>query len=240
MSYSSSATPLAVLLLVGGLSMQAGSYTVQPVRIDLSARVLRTTIQIQNRANDPTTIQAHVVAWNAYGAEETLTDSDDVLLNPPIFTIAAGHAQFVRLGLRRPPADAKELTYRLILEEVPPPPKPGFNGLTTLLKITVPIFVKPRVSTPQLAWTLLRISDQEVKLSVQNSGTAHVQIRRLAVMAGENSEPGFQQSVVTYVLQSAHKEWIIRNAQLAAAGKLVVEAQTDNGEIREDLVPGHP
>ena len=38
-----SAKQLAVLLLAGGLSMQAGSYTVKPVRIELSARQLRTT-----------------------------------------------------------------------------------------------------------------------------------------------------------------------------------------------------
>jgi fimbrial chaperone protein len=220
--------------------MQAGSYTVKPVRIELSARQLRTTIQIQNLGDEPTTIQAQVVAWNASGAEEVLSDNDEILLNPPIFTIAAGHTQFLRLGLRHPQPDTKEGTYRLILEEVPPPPKPGFNGLTTLLKITVPIFVKPRVSSPQLAWALHRTSDQEVRLSVQNSGNAHVQIRKLAVTAGEASEPGFEQGTVTYVLQNARKEWVIHNGQLAAAGKLLVQAQTDNGDIREDLVPDRP
>jgi fimbrial chaperone protein len=240
MSRGSSAAHLAVLLLAGGLSMQAGSYTVKPVRIELSVRQLRTTIQIQNLGDEPTTIQAHVVAWNANGAEEVLSDNDEILLNPPIFTVAAGHTQFLRLGLRHPQPDTREGTYRLILEEVPPPPKPGFNGLNTVLKISVPIFVKPRVSSPQLAWTLQRMSDQEVRLSVQNRGNAHVQIRKLAVTAGEASEPGFVQGTVTYVLQNARKEWVIRNGQLAGAGKLLLQAQTDNGEIREDLVPDRP
>jgi fimbrial chaperone protein len=240
MSRGSSARQLAVLLLAGGLSLHAGSYTVKPVRIELSARQLRTTIQIQNRADDSTTIQAHVVAWNANGAEEVLTDNDEVLLNPPIFTIPAGHAQFVRLGLRHPPSDVREMTYRLILEEVPPPLKPGFVGITTLLKISVPIFVKPRVSSPELAWTLQRTSDQEVKLSVQNRGNAHVQIRKIEVATGADAEPGFVQGTVTYVLQNAHKEWIIRNQQLAGAGKVLLQAQTDNGEIHEDLVPSRP
>jgi fimbrial chaperone protein len=240
MSRSGSATQLAVLLLVGGLSMQAGSYSVRPVRIELSSRLLRTTIQIRNLADEPTTVQAHVVAWNGNGSEEVLTDNDEILLNPPIFTIAVGHAQFVRLGLRHAPPGTREGTYRLILEEVPPPPKPGFMGLTTVLKISVPIFVKPRVSAPQLAWTLQRTSDQEMKLTVQNSGNAHVQIRKLALTTGEASEPGFAETKNTYVLQNARKEWVIRNGQLAAAGKLLVQAQTDNGEIHEDLVPSRP
>src|SRR5882724_8190447 len=130
MSHSCFATQLGLLLLAGGLSMQAGSYTVKPVRIELSARQLRTTMQIQNLGEEPTTIQAHVVAWNANGAEEVLSDNDEILLNAPIF-------------------------------------------------------VKPRVSSPQLAWTLQRSSDQELRLSVQNRGNAHVQIRKLAVTAGE-------------------------------------------------------
>ena len=235
-----SAKQLAVLLLAGGLSMQAGSYTVKPVRIELSARQLRTTMQIQNMADEPTTIQAHIVAWNANGAEEVLTDSDEIILNPPIFTIPVGHAQFVRLGLRHAPPDSREGTYRLILEEVPPPPKPGFNGINTLLKISVPIFVKPRVSAPQLTWALQRTSDREIKLSVQNHGNAHVQIQKLAVTSGESSEPGFTQGTTTYVLQNARKEWVIHNGQLAGAGKLLLRAQTDNGDLREDLVPDRP
>jgi fimbrial chaperone protein len=239
MSRSCFATRLGLLLLVGGLSVQAGSYTVKPVRIELSARQLRTTIQIQNLGEEPATIQAHVVAWNANGAEELLSDNDEILLNPPIFTVAAGHPQFLRLGLRHPQPDTREGTYRLILEEVPRVPKPGFNGINTLLRISVPIFVNPRISSPQLAWTLQRTSDQELLLSVQNRGNAHVQIRKLAVTAGAASEPGFEQGTATYVLQNARKEWVI-TGQLVGAGKLRLQAQTDHGEIREDLVPDRP
>jgi len=220
--------------------LKAGSYTVKPVRIELSVRQLRTTFQIQNTGDEPSTIQAHVAAWYANGAEEVLTDNDEILLNPPIFTIAAGHAQFVRLGLRHAPPDTREGTYRLILEEVPPPPKPGFIGVTTLLNVSLPIFVKPRISTPQLVWEIKRVSAEELRLSVQNHGNAHVQVRKLTVAMSNASEPGFALATAAYVLQNGRKEWAIRNGQLAAAGKLLVEAQTDNGEIREDLVPDRP
>jgi P pilus assembly chaperone PapD len=61
-------TSVGLLLLAGGLSnLRAGSYTVQPVRIELSPRQLRTTIQIQNIGDEPAKIQAHIVAWNAKG-----------------------------------------------------------------------------------------------------------------------------------------------------------------------------
>jgi fimbrial chaperone protein len=240
MSRSCFATRLGLLLLTGGLSIEAGSFTVKPVRIELSTRQLRTTIQIQNLGSEPITIQAHIVAWNASGAEEILSDNDDILLNPPIFTVAEGHTQFLRVGLRHPQPDTKEGTYRLILEQVPGPPKPGFTGINTLLKVSVPIFVKPRVPLPELVWTLQRTSDQELRLSVENHGNAHVQIRKFAVTASGAPEQGFTQDAATYVLQNARKEWVIHNEQLAGAGKLLLQGQTDSGDLREDLVPKRP
>ena len=234
-------TSCGVLLLTGGHSiLQAGSYTVQPVRVELSARQLRTTIQIQNLGDQPTTIQAHVVAWSANGAEEVLSDNDEILLNPPIFTVAAGRRQYLRLGLRKPRPDAAESTFRLILEEVPPPPKPGFNGITTLLKISIPIFFKPRVPAPQLAWSVQRNSGEEILLSVKNSGNAHVQIRGLSVRTGGAAEAGFAHATVSYVLRNGRKEWVIHNRELAGADRLLLQAQTDNGDVREDLVPQKP
>ncbi len=239
MRRSSFATRLGLVLLASGISIEAGSYTVKPVRIELSARQLRVTMQIQNLDVDPTTIQAHIVAWNALGSEEILSDSDDILLNPPIFTIAAGHTQYLRLGLRHPPPDLKEGTYRLILEEVPPPFKAGFSGLRTVLKMSVPIFIKPRIPVPQLTWTLQRTSDQELRLSVENRGNAHVQIRKFALTA-DGTDPGFVEEIASYVLQNAHKDWVIHNGQLAASSKLLLVGQSDIGDLREELVPSRP
>jgi fimbrial chaperone protein len=240
MSPSCLATRLGLLLLVGGISLEAGSYTVKPVRIELSTRQLRITMQIQNLDDEPTTIQAHIVAWNAQGAEEAVSDSDDILLNPPIFTVAAGHTQFLRLGLRHAPPDLQEGTYRLILEEVPPPIKAEFNGLRTVLNVSIPIFVKPRVPAPQLAWKLERTSEQELRLSVENRGNAHVQVRNFAVSAIGVSAPGFAEDTATYVLRNARKEWVIHNPQLAASDHLLLQGQTDSGDLREDLVPSRP
>ena len=234
------ATRIGLLLLAGGLSIEAGSFTVKPVRVELSTRQLRITMQIQNLGDAPITIQAHIASWNAQGAAEILSASDDILMNPPIFTVGSGHTQYLRLGLRHPQPDTREGTYRLILEEVPPPLKPGFNGLNTVLKISVPIFIKPRVPAPQLAWTLQRTSDQELRLAVENRGNAHVQIRKFAVTSSGSDAASFAQDTATYVLPNARKEWMIHNGTLAGAEKLLLLGQADNGDLHEELVPSYP
>ncbi len=231
---------MGLLLLAGGLSIDAGSYMVKPVRIELSTRQLRSTLQIQNVGDEPVTVQAHIVAWNAKGAEEILSDNDDILLNPPIFTVQVGHRQYLRLGLRHAPKGITEGTYRLILEQVPGPPKPGFMGISTLLKISVPIFVKPRTPAPQLAWTLQRTSDGGMRLAVENRGNAHVQIQKFAITPAGPDAVSFAQNTITYVLPNARKEWLIQNGTLPAAGELLLIGKTDNGDLHENLFPRQP
>ncbi|MEQ1885435.1 MAG: fimbria/pilus periplasmic chaperone [Bryobacteraceae bacterium] len=237
MALRSSTTLFGLLLFAGGLSLQAGSYAVKPVRIELSSRQLRTTFQVENLGDEPVTVQAHVVAWNANGGEEIQAENDEILLNPPIFSVLPGHQQYIRLGMRKPRPDTSESTFRLILEEVPPAPKPGVNGLRTLLRISVPIFFKPKVSAPHLVWSAKHGAGDGMVLSVSNSGNAHVQIRRFSVTDVASGAVSQVQGSASYVLQQGKKEWTIHNSELANATKIVVQAQTDNGDIHEELVP---
>jgi fimbrial chaperone protein len=228
------------LLLAGGCSSaRAGTFQVQPVRIELSSSRLSTTVQVRNLSPEGTTIQAQVVAWTADGVEEILKESNDVLLNPPIFTVAPGQAQFMRVGLRRAKPAESEVTYRLILEEVPPPVRKNFAGVNTLLKISVPIFVLPAVSEPDLVWGVRRVSSGQTQLWVENRGNAHVQIRRLEIHRNGRAEPEFRHENMSYVLPAGRKEWLIPGAVLPASG-LSVRAQTDIGDLSATLGADSP
>jgi fimbrial chaperone protein len=227
---------VGLLLAGGGSSLRAGSYQVQPVRIELSANSPSLTVQVRNLGEEATTIQTQVSSWRADGTEEILSATDELLLNPPIFTLEPGKVQLMRVGLRRPLISPVEGTYRLILEEVPPAPKPGFMGVTTLLKLSVPVFVAPAVPAPQLVWGMRRISDTETQLWVENRGNAHVQIRSLDVSRAGVNELEYRQERMAYVLPQGRKEWVIPGGVFAQAGMSVL-ARTDIGEIRVRIPP---
>ena len=134
---------LGLLALFAGTCVQASSFTVSPTRIPLSAKHQAVTVRLLNLGDEPLTLQAHVVAWTLSENQDSYRDSDDVLINPPIVTLEPHKPQLIRLGLRRPFVEGDEIAYRLIVEEVPPAPKPGVMGLRTILRITIPIFVEP-------------------------------------------------------------------------------------------------
>jgi fimbrial chaperone protein len=105
-----------------------------------------------------------------------------VLANPPIFTVPPGGSQLIRAGLRRPPDARRELTYRIFLQELPPPPNPDFSGAKMLMRVSLPVFVVPALAAePVLRWKAAHTSDGALKISLTNIGNAHVQISNFSL-----------------------------------------------------------
>jgi len=222
--------------LAGGLLVSAGSFNVKPVRIEFSARQPQTSVSVTSLGDAPVTIQVHAVAWNPQGTGEVFADSDDILLNPPILNLAPGQTRFVRMGLRRANTGPVETSYRLIFEELPPPPTPGFKGLKTLLRISIPVFALPNgQAVPDLVWRVSRTDENHMKLLVENRGNAHVQIKRLKFWAKPDTEPDHLEATNVYVLPGGSHEWAIKEESLLRAGRLLVEAETDQREMHADL-----
>jgi fimbrial chaperone protein len=224
-------------LLSGSASLTAGTFTVNPVRVELSARQPHSTLQIVNSGDDKLTVQVHPMRWGSGGNNEGLEETNDVIANPPIFTIAPHQTQFVRLGLREFKAAAAETTYRLILEEIPPPLAPDFNGLRTLLRISVPVFVTPpQGAHAQLTWEVRRSPDQITVLSVENHGNAHIQLKQIAVSHAPDGEPIFTSTNAVYVLPGTRREWRMGDLPGSSSGWLV-RAVTDQGAVSANLPP---
>jgi fimbrial chaperone protein len=215
-------------------SAWCGTFTVSPVRIQVSASRPNAVLQITNRDDQPVTLQAHVVTWSFEGQKDVYVDTDEVMLNPPIAVVGPRQTQSIRLGLRHPVEGAEERSYRLIVEEVPPPAKPGFQGIVTLLRLSIPIFATPKAATaPQINWQVLRTSDSRLKLIASNLGSAHVQIKTLAVVASDSTDDYLKGVLPTYLLPTQQREWFIDDKRTLTATRIKVLAVTDAGTLHE-------
>lgn len=228
------------LLLLTGLACftaHAGTFTVNPVRIELSPARPHVVVQISNRSDEVTTIQTQIMAWRTANNEDVYEASDDVLVNPPIFTLGPHEKQFMRLGLRRPNQTAAEIAYRLILDEVPRPQRPGFVGLQTVLRISIPIFAKPNgPAAAQLLWNL-KHEATGLRVSVSNHGNAHIQIRRLQVRGADKQDPHLDKALSDYVLPSQAKSWVFETVRFTPSERISLHALTDAGQVHEILDP---
>ena len=227
---------LAFLLGAAGAST-AGSFAVSPVRATLSSAQRVGSLVVRNSGAEPVVVQLEAFDWSQQDGQDVYTATKEILATPPIFTIPPGGSQVVRVGLRRAPDGQRELTYRLYLQEVPPA-KPDTQGLRVVLRMGVPVFVTPAVpAAPALRWRAARTAGNTLKLSLTNSGNAHIQVAKSRLTSADSSHPVATQEVATYVLPGQTREWLVKPSTLPPAGAaLRVFAQTDSGDMQAEVV----
>jgi len=229
---------LASLLAIP-LPASAGSFSVNPVRLDLSAKQPVASVTVRNDGAEPTVVQLQLMGWAQADNNDVYDSTSELLATPPLFTVPAGSSRVVRVGLRRRPDALHELTYRLYLEEVPPPLDADFRGMRMTLRVGVPIFVAANSQTkPELKWSTVAEPDGKIKLGLLNSGSEHVKIAdlELSTDTGGSRSSGIQR-VATYVLPGQKREWLVQmNGPVAAGSKIRIKAHTDaNAELAADL-----
>jgi fimbrial chaperone protein len=212
----------------------AGSFAVNPVRATLSAAQPVASLTVRNDGVEDTVVQLEVMDWSQQAGKDLYAPTREILATPPIFKIAPGGVQVVRIGMRRAPDPGRELTYRLFLQEVPPPLKEGFRGLRVTLRMAIPVFVVPPVAaSAALRWSAARTAQGHIRLGAGNGGNAHVQIAEIGVsLVGGNELAKVTEPA--YVLPGQSRSWMLP-AKAPPGAVLRVVSRTDGGEIRAEV-----
>jgi fimbrial chaperone protein len=217
----------------------AGSFSISPVRVDLAAQSMTGVVTIRNQEDQPVVVQAETKHWQQTSQGEQLEPTREVLVTPAVFTIPPKGSQVVRLALRRE-ADARlELSYRLILTEVPQQAAPGFNGLNMALQMSLPIFVAAQApADPQVKWSAQRGPDGTVAVTALNAGSAHARVLDLAVSPQPGDGQWLRQPGAYYVLPGQSRSWAIesdKNNNSAQWRQLRVKGSTEDGDFATEL-----
>ena len=223
----------------------AGTIGVSPVRVTLSDSQKIGSFSVRNEGTEPITMQMAVLSWSQREGKAVFAATRELLANPPIFTIPAGSSQLVRVGLRRAPDAQRELSYRVILEELPPPPDPDSSdsgsGARMTLRISLPVFVLPEIEAkPVLLWQAVRTSQGALKISLSNSGNAHIQIKNFKLSLLDSVQPWVTLQTSDYVLAGQSRDWILpansENPAPPPGVSLKLFAQTDASDIEAEVI----
>lgn len=223
---------LAAWLLAAGA--EAGNFSAAPVRITL-AGAAPASLLLENHGEDAVLVQGEALAWSQQDGKDNLVPTRELLISPPMFKLAAGGKQTVRIALLRPPDMTRELTYRVYLQEVPPPPAAGQSTVTTALRLSLPVFVlPPKVAVaPALNWRATASADR-LNLTLANGGNAHIQVSALKLSHPDGSQLAEEKTFV-YVLPGQAHSWGIPLKQPLHGDKLKLIAQTDNGAVHAEI-----
>lgn len=167
-----------VCLLNVAVSPQAtaGQFTVTPVRIFMTPTDRAIAITVTNEGNEQLVMQADLYEWKQKpGGEDELTLTEDIFLSPPILKMAPKSRQVVRLArVARPQQSGREVTYRMILREIPEAKPPGENSLVQIaLAFSLPVFITPKNAKAELDCSVARVAANKVNANCANSGSAY-------------------------------------------------------------------
>ena len=211
-----------LLLAIGVLTLNlspvlAGTFNVSPVKINLSKNSSTAIITVSNSGNSDTTIQLQTMRWIQDEEGDKLQPTREIVATPQIFSITVN-----------------EIAYRLVLDEIPSPPEPGFKGLQVALKISLPIFVQPlSKSSPELDFSWVQTQDKKIRVSIVNHGSAHVQIFRTKI-SDESDEKSvfFNQEKSLYILpgQSRYFDFTPTNQEITPVKNFLIKTETSTGD----------
>jgi fimbrial chaperone protein len=225
-----------MLYLAAASPAAAGNFSVSPIRIDLSGAQPTAVITVHNNDAAPLLIQASTLAWSQPSGEEKYADTRDLIATPPVFTLPPDGDQIVRVALRRGADPSRELSYRLLLAEVPQAATQDFTGLRVALRLSLPIFVKPAVAPKaDVAWQARRSPDGSLLVSATNNGTAHTQITDFDLQFADQAD-ATKVAVTRYVLPGSTVTWTVKApAAVIRATHARIHGFSSTGEFQADL-----
>ena len=148
------ALPL-LLALAFAADLQAAEIGLTPIALHLDRTHDRTLVKVENHGTEPVTMQADAIDWSRQGPDDESISTDALVVSPPIFMVAPGQTQIVRVGLRRATSLTQEATYRMVLREIPRPVEAGgtiSGSVQVLVALRVPVYVAPQQPRRDARW----------------------------------------------------------------------------------------
>ena len=223
-----------------GPPASAAQFTITPVRIFMTPRDRAVAVTVTNDSDEEVVMQADLYTWKqkADGSDD-LALTEDLILTPPILRLAPRARQVVRLARLGPPPAGEQLTYRLIMREVPEARANAQLQLQVALAFSLPVFITPPGVKRDLQCSLQRAAADEVRALCRNSGNAYAQIRAIDLLDDRGAKLASRDNG-GYLLPAVQREFDLKRAEgRIPAGRVRLQVGLDDGtsQVFEATLP---
>jgi len=219
----------SLFALATGLASAQSSFTVTPLRVDLSARTPAAVIDVINTSPATLTMQVQQRSWTQADGADAHADVRDLIVSPAIFTLQKGEKQVVRIALRGAPDARLERAYRVLVSEVPVPQlkvAPDASGFRVALRMDLPLFVAPlQPAQPAPEYTFEPTTS---RLVVRNSGTGHARYTNAVVFQAGRK---VAELPVFTVLPGGMRHFDLPKERVAPGSELRLQAESNAGPV---------
>ena len=230
---------LTVLLLsisAAAVAAAPGGISISPVLLKLNAGQASIAVTVRNDTDQTKVFQADPVSWRHQDGADVLQATPAIIASPPLFRLAPGARQVLRVGLAdAPAAQQNEKTYRIFLQEIPDQSvKEGGTQLRMLLRFGLPLFIAPDKPAPEsLVWHARRRA-AGIELEVTNIGNVHARLSELAVTP-QGTTTTLPVDGFVYVFAGESHHWTLTPPKNWSGTMLKRSVRTDQGVSSADL-----
>jgi fimbrial chaperone protein len=214
--------------------VEAGQFSVSPVRIYMGPRDRATSITITNDGKEELVMQADINEWKQLpNGEDELKPSEELIVSPPIIKLAPGARQVVRLARLKPTPVADQLTYRVFIREIVEA-RPADKGLEVQIALvfSLPIFITAPTAKNALACSAHRQAADVVKVECSNGGNAYALPREFALVGAGGQKVASLESGA-YLLPGVRRSFELKGAGAPIpGGPAKLSVSLDDGSTR--------
>ena len=214
---------------------------ISPLRVRLAPGHNAGSVTLVNHGDGTIAMQVEAFEWGQEdGGLDWYSTTPAVLAVPPIFELAPGDTQLIRVGLLTPRDASDEAAYRLVLTELKPPAASADNpGLRMRTRVSIPIFVAPEAALRQmLGLEEFVVVNGMARIRLHNHGNTHVRLERLQLVGDGERETPSVKDLATYLLPGVSREFLLRMPDDGRVGR--VRVRTSAAERIEFLTPNYP
>ena len=188
-------------------------------------------VTITNQGDEELVMQADLYLWKQKAdGEDELTLTEDMFLSPPIIKLAGKSHQVVRLARLNRAISDQQLTYRMVVREIPEarPAKENIQ-LQIALAFSMPVFITPPGAKNKLGCVVERTAANSINAVCENTGNAYVQPLdfELINVAGDKLASRDQGA---YILPGIKRNFDIKSADKSIpGGKAKLTVRLDDG-----------
>jgi fimbrial chaperone protein len=217
-------------------SANASSFTVNPIKVSLSAKNQSALLTLQSQTSEEIRFKILVQEWKqSPQGEMQLKDTKDIVVYPGLLTLAPNEERKLRIG-STVPRGAVERSYRVFVEELPPlraPQTTDKSEVKVLTKMGVPIFVSP--AKPMAAGTVegMALVKGKFGFTVKNTGNVFFLVHSVRVKAlNAAGASTFDKSIDGwYVLSGGTRVWEIEIPKDACTKSKSLTVEVHSAEV---------
>ncbi len=171
------------------------SIKINPIVVNLNVNHPIGLLYVTNQGQDSVTMQATPTVWVQRGNNSTYPATNDLIVVPPVFTLAPKATQIVRIKwLGAANNIVTEKPYHLFFDELPSTANvSNQKEIKILFDISMPVYVQNNnmLTVPAILQYNLTVAGNILHLNLTNPGLTHILITALTVKVPGKTQPVF-------------------------------------------------